>query len=901
MSTYRLEKLFTPASVAVVGASPKPGSLGGVVLQGLLKGGFKGALYAINSRHSDVFGVACFAKLDALPAAPDLIIVATPAHAVQGVIADAGQAGVQTAIILTAGLGRGPGSIGETVRLAARAVGLRIVGPNCLGVLAPGVSLNASFALRLPKAGPLALISQSGAIAAGLAEWASQRDIGFSGIVSLGDAVDVDFGDCLDHFAEDPATKAIILYVEAITDARKFMSAARKAVRVKPVIVIKAGRHAEGAQAAATHTGALAGSDAVYDAAFQRAGCLRVRDLDALFALTGALAIQPVATGDGVMILTNGGGLGVMAVDRLIDLSGTLAVLPEASRDALDKLLPATWSGSNPVDIIGDATPQRYADALGVLLDTDEADAILVMNCPTALTSASEAAEAVIKVAEDARAKGSKRTISSVWLGADTAQRAAFERVSIPSFETESAAIYAASQMIQLGRMREGLLTIAEPLAEAIVPDRDGAAGSISAALGDGRAWLNTAEVHCLLDAYGIASTPVWLATNAEQAGVAVAELLKAGGFCVVKIQSRDIVHKSDVDGVRLGLGTIDAVRTATTEILERARSLRPEARLDGVTIQPMVQRPRARELIIGVAIDPTFGPVILFGHGGTAVEVINDKALALLPLDMAQARALIAGTRVSRLLAGYRNIPPADHDAIAMMLVRVSRLIEDHPEIVGLDLNPVLAVEAGVLAIDARVQVAPVGMPDRLQASSRRFAIRPYPRQLEQVAELADGRTLHVRPIRPTDAAALTAMLKACETDDLRMRFFSAMRIVDTALIARLTQIDYAREMAFVATEPTTHDILGVVRLHGDANGATGEFAILVRSDMQGSGIGYDLMTRIIDFARAEGYREINSQVLTENSRMIEMCKDLGFQSHYGPPGDGVLLVRLLLETHDR
>jgi acetyltransferase len=897
MSTYRLDKLFAPAFIAVVGASPKPGSLGGVVLKGLQEGGFKGALHAVNPRYGEVLGIPCRATLDALPAAPDLVIVATPAHAVLQVITDAVHAGAQTAIILTAGLGRGAGSVAEQAHAIARMAGLRLVGPNCLGVLAPRIALNASFAARVPKAGPLALVSQSGAIAAGLAEWAIQRGIGFSGIVSLGDAIDVDFGDCLDYFAEDNSTTAIILYIEAITNARKFMSAARKAVRVKPVILIKAGRHVEGAKAAATHTGALAGSDAVYDAAFQRAGCLRVRGLDELFAIVGALETQPITSHDRITILTNGGGLGVLAVDRLVDLSGQLAPLPDALRSALDKLLPATWSGSNPVDIIGDSPAGRYADALNVLLKADQHDAIVVMNCPTALTSAADAADAVISaIAADARASGLNKPVFSVWLGADAEQRGAFERVGIPSFETESAAIFAASQMIRLGRMRAGLLAIPEPLPRSIAPDRQAAAAAISAALGDPRAWLDPVEVHQVLNAYGIASTPVRLAADAVHAAALAAEFLKDGGACVVKIQSRDIVHKSDVDGVRLGLGNGDAVKDAASDILARAHSLRPKARLDGVTIQPMIHKPHARELIIGVVVDPTFGPVILFGHGGTAVEVINDKALALLPLDLGQARALIADTRVSRLLAGYRNVPAANLDALAMMLVRVSRLIEDHPEITGLDLNPVLADDADVLALDARIQVAPFPENDRALASARRFAIRPYPRDLEQLADLADGRRLLVRPIRPTDAAALTAMLKACDADDLRMRFFSAMRVVDTALIARLTQIDYAREMAFVAIDPATHDILGVVRLHGDANGASGEFAILVRTDQQGAGIGHDLMTRVIAFARAEGYRSIMGQVLADNSPMLGMCKALGFQSQFGPVGDGVVIVRLAL-----
>lgn len=896
MSTYRLDRLFRPASVAVAGASPSPGALGGTVLRCLIEGGRKGVLFAVNPKHSEVMGVPCVPSIDALPAPPDLLVVATPDHAVRQTIADAARIGAQAAIILNAGLGRGPGSIAEEVRQIARASGLRLVGPNCLGVLSPFAGLNASFATRLPKPGPLALVSQSGAIAAGLAEWGIQRDIGFSGIVSLGDAIDVDFGDCLDHFAEDPSTRAILLYIEAITDARKFMSAARKAARVKPVIVMKSGRHAGAAKAAATHTGALAGSDGVYDAAFQRAGCLRVIDLDDMFATAATLALQRHYPGDRLAIVTNGGGLGVLAVDRLEDHGGRLAGLSDDTLAALDLALPQTWSRGNPVDIIGDAPPERYAAAMKAVLDDPGNDAVLVMNCPTALTSAAAAADAVVtSVRDHGAATGRSRPVFSVWLGCEAPVKRRFEAAGIASFETEGAAIRGITQLMEVRKRRDALLEAAHGNPASIIPDHARAARAVNAALDDGRAWLTPIEVSDLLEAYGIAATPVHLAADPAQAAAVAAPIIAAGSACVVKIQSRDISHKSDVDGVRLGLTSAAAAEAAAADILARARRLRPGARIEGVTIQPMIHRAHARELIIGMTVDPTFGPVVLFGHGGTAVEVIADKALALLPLDLDQARDLMAGARVSRLLAGYRNVPPADEARIADMLVRISRLVEDNPEIVGLDLNPVLADEKGALALDARVQVAPLAVADRLLASGRRFAIRPYPRHLEQMATVEHGRRLLVRPLRPTDADGLMDMLRHTTASDLRLRFLG-MRQVDEALVARLTQLDYAREMAFVALDPATREILGVVRLHGDANHDKAEYAVLVRSDQQGFGIGRDLMRRIIAFARSELFHCIVGEVMVENSRMLTMCRELGFEILPPRDGDGVAEVRLEL-----
>jgi acetyltransferase len=895
MSTYRLATLLAPSEIAVVGASERNGALGTAILASILNGGYAGAVHPVNPKHRHIRGLTCHASLQDIGSAVDLVVVAAPANAVPAIMDDAIAAQAKTMIILTAGLGHGAGSIAEIARGKARQAGLRLLGPNCLGLLAPKSRLNASFARNLPKPGPFALISQSGAVAAGLIEWAGARNIGLSGVISLGDAIDIDVADCIDHFAEDSAIRAILIYVEGLRESRKFMSAARKAARIKPVIVLKAGRHGAGAKAAATHTGALAGSDIVYEAAFRRAGCIRVRDLDELFAAAETLSAQIPVRGDRLAILTNGGGLGVLAVDRHMDFEGQLASLSAATLVALDAALPATWSRSNPVDIIGDAPSARYVAALKALLDDDGNDAILVLNCPTAMASPEETAKAVIATVRDHRKAAARpKPVFAVWLGADQAQRNLFEVARIPSFESEAEAIQGINHLMELHRLSEDLVRVTASLPEDITPDRATALRAIDACFADGRDWLDPIEVSKILTAYGVPGVPVRFARDAAEARTVAADMLGEAKALALKIQSRDIVHKSDIDGVRLGLASPDAAASATSEILERAKRLRPDARIGGVTLHPMVERPHARELFIGMTVDQTFGPVIVFGHGGTAVEIIDDKALALLPLDIAQARALIARTRVARLLKGYRNVPAVDHDLIAMLLVRISRLVEDNPEIVGIDLNPVLSDAAGAIVLDARIQVMPCpGARERI--AGQRFAIRPYPRHLEEKIALADGGQFHIRPMRPDDDAALQTMLEKCSPHDLQMRFFSTARKLDRRLLARLTQLDYGREMALIALSPDTREICAVARMHGDANHQNAEFALIVQTNLQKRGLGSCLMNRLITFGRDEGYAGIFGHVLDGNEPMLSLCARMGFGSATAN-GGGETIVRLAL-----
>jgi acetyltransferase len=895
MSTYRLDKLFSPRSVAVVGASPRDTSPGRAVLRNLRAAGFEGSVSLVNPHYGEIEGIKAVKTIQELPQAPDLLVIATPPQSVPGIVAAAGEKGAATAVIITAGLGHAEGSLADACEKAARISGLRLVGPNCLGVLSSRVKLNASFAARMPPAGELALVSQSGAITAGLIEWSAAHDIGFSAAVSLGDKVDVDFGDLLDFFALDGATRAILLYIESVNNARKFMSAARAAARIKPVVVVKSGRHAQGAKAAQTHTGALAGADAVYDAAFRRAGLLRVLDLDELFAAAETLGRVRPFPGKRLAILTNGGGVGVLAVDRLADLDGTLAALSPATMKRLDAALPPIWSRANPVDIAGDADATRYVAAFEALLEDRENDAILVMNVPTALAPADAAARSIAACAQTHRNSFIPKPVFAVWVGSSDATTPIFEAAGIPSYATESDAVRGFMHLVRYREALEALMATPPSLAQDFKPDVAAARGVVESALEHGRTWLDPIDITQLLAAYSIPIAPALLARNGEEAAAAARPFLAEGSGVVVKILSPDIVHKSEVGGVRLNLTSERAVRDAVADILARARAVKPDARITGVTIHPMVVRPKARELIAGIADDPTFGPVIVFGRGGTAVEVIGDKALALPPLDLELARELIGRTRVSRVLKAYRDVPAADVDAVELLLVKLAQLAADLPELRELDLNPVLADQNGLIAVDARIAVAPVEAARRGPPGHPRFAIRPYPKEWERHVELRDGTKILVRPVRPEDERLYPPFLAAVTPQDLRLRFFAPVKEFGHTFIARFTQIDYARAMAFIAIEESSGNMLGVVRLHADANYERGEYAVLVRSDLKGRGLGYLLMQMIIDYARAEDLKAIEGQVLRENTAMLAMCRELGFSLSPDPNDPDTCVVKLV------
>jgi acetyltransferase len=897
MSTYRLKNLLAPRSVALVGASQRQGSVGRAILNNIGKAKFAGEFGLVNLRYSEIDGVATVGGLSKLSFVPELVVLTTPAKSIAGLIDEAGRCGTAGAVIVSAGLGYGPGSLAEEAEHAAKKYGMRLIGPNCLGVMMPRANLNASFSAHMPDKGNLALISQSGAIAAGMVDWAAQRAVGFSGIVSIGDQLDVDIADLLDYFALDEKTQAILLYIEAIKDARKFMSAARAAARIKPVVVVKSGRMAQGAKAAATHTGALAGSDAVYDAAFQRAGVLRVSDLRELFDCAETLGRLKSPPGKRLAILTNGGGIGVLAIDRLVELGGIPATLTPEIRVRLDAVLPSTWSGSNPVDIIGDADPGRYAAALEVLLADPGNDAILVMNVQTAIARADDIAATVTGIVQQYRAQErmSPKPVLAAWIGADQKISDILNGAGIPNYPTEDDAVRGFMHLVRHREAVEALAQVPPAMPSAFTPNVEAARRIVADALQDGRQWLDPIEIKRLFDAYDIAMVPTYAAADVEEAVAHASAIFSQGSTVVLKIMSRDIVHKSDVGGVVLNLISAEAVRSATSDVLARAKARRPDARISGVIVQAMVLRPKARELILGLADDPTFGTVVVFGRGGTAVEIINDKALALPPLDLQLARSLIERTRVSRLLRAYRDVPAVKEDAVAMVLVKLSQMAADIPDIRGLDINPLLADQAGVLAVDARVAL---GQADRKFRGSgpTNFAVRPYPSQWQRHLEVKDGWRVFVRPIRPEDEPLIHEFLRHVTGHDLRLRFFAPMKHFSHEFIARLTQLDYARAMAFVAFDEITNDLLGVVRIHSDSIYESGEYAILLRSDLKGRGLGWALMQMIIEYAKSEGLKAISGDVLTENTVMLAMCRSLGFEVKPDPAEHDICNVRLAL-----
>ncbi len=879
MSIRHLDHLFDPASVAVIGASQRPASVGATVWRNLHGGAFTGRRYAVNPKHRSFGGLPVYPNVAALPEVPELAVICTPPAAVPGLVAELGAAGTRAAVVLTAGLDKAQR---QAMLDAARPHVLRILGPNCIGMLVPHRGLNASFAHVDALPGELAFVTQSGALMTAMLDWARTRRIGFSHLVSLGEHADVDFGDMLDYLGSDPATRAILLYIESVEAARKFMSAARAAARNKPVIVVKSGRSAQGQRAAASHTGALAGSDMVYDAAIARAGMLRVDTMQQLFLAAETLARFRANRGEKLAILTNGGGAGVMAADCAAHSGVELAELSPDTIARLDAQMPANWSRGNPVDIIGDAPAERYVQSLEAINADPEAGAVLFVHAPTAIVPSAEIARALAPLASQTPPR-----VLGCWLGGESVDEARriFREAGIAGYETPEEAVRAFAMLVTYRRNQAQLIEAAPARpADAVEPDLKTVRALVQQVLGSGRDMLDEVEAKAVLAAYGI---PVVATTRVEADVEAAAEAARAIGFPVaIKILSPDITHKSDVGGVVLGLEGEAQVRAAAADMLERVRAQRPAARIAGFTVQAMVQRHAgAQELIVGASIDRVFGPVILFGQGGTAVEVLADRAVALPPLNEPLARALVARTRVAKLLRGFRDTPPADEAAVHRVLIAISQLLADIPQIAELDINPLIVDARGAVALDARIRVS-MAAP----AGALNFAIRPYPAQLAQTMDWR-GQRLTLRPIRPEDEAQHLEFLQHLDPEDVRLRVFYSRRSIERSELARLTQIDYAREMAFVATAPDAQGIertLGVVRAIADPDNVDAEFGIIVRSELKGAGLGELLMKQMIDYLRGHGTRRLVATVLAENLRMLQLARELGFreQPHRHEPG---------------
>ena len=876
MSSHNLQYLLAPRSVAVVGASDRPGSVGATVLRNLIHGGFRGPIWPVNLKRATVAGLPAYATPAQLPAAPELAVICVPAHCIPALIADLGARGTRAAVVLSAGLqapAASGGTLGEAMLRAARATTLRILGPNCIGLLVPGIGLNASFAHLNARPGGIAFVAQSGALTTAMLDWAQGAGVGFSHCISLGNAADVDFGDLLDALGKDPATRAILLYIESVTGARKFMSAARAAARNKPVIAVKAGRSAEAARVATSHSGALAGADAVYEAALRRAGVLRVATTRQLFEAAQILAQGRPYCGPRLAILSNGGGPAVLATDALIGAGGELATLAPGTLAQLDAQLPAGWSRANPVDIIGDAPPQRYRGALDALLADPVSDAVLVIHAPTALAATTEVAAACAEPLAQA-----VRPVFACWLGAEGAAAAGGRaRRPVHGYATPEEAVDAFMHVVRYHQVQALLMEAPRSIPQSFTPDRRAARAIIDAALAEDRATLTEPQSKDLLAAYGIPVVETRIAREVS----ALAALAGTIGYPVaLKILSPDITHKSDVGGVALDIADARELERAAEAMQRRCRELRPAARIEGFTVQKMIRRGGAHELLAGIASDATFGPVILFGRGGTAVETIGDRALGLPPLNSTLARELIGRTRVSRLLAGARGLARANMEELEATLVKLAQLACDVAEVAELDINPLLVDERGCIALDARVRLAGVA-----GAAATRLAIRPYPSELEEESEFAGSRLL-LRPIRPEDMAAHRRFLARIAREDLYTRFFTGVRELPESDLAHLTQIDYDREMAFLAVAragSASEEILAVARACADPDNTNAEFAVLVRSDLKRRGLGRLLMRKLIAYCRERRTRLLWGSVMSGNVAMLRLARSLGFTVQRG------------------
>lgn len=896
MTIRNLEAALKPASVAVFGASDRPGSPGAALMRNVSAGGFDGAIWPVNPKHRSVAGHECFRSAADLPGVPDVAVIATPPASIPGLIDALGRRGGRLALVVSPGVTAGDG-LRQRMLDAARPHLLRIIGPNSAGLIAPSAKLNASLAPVGATAGNLALLSQSGAIASTMVDWAAERGVGFSHVVSLGDMADVDAGDYLDLLAGDWQTRAILLYLESVPEPRKFLSAARVAASLKPVIAVKAGRSDRAMQASATHTGMLSGADAVVDAALGRVGVLRVGGLAEMFAAAETVSrFRPLGRAR-LAIVTNSGGAGVLAVDRLLQGAGEVATLASATVLALDRQLSAEWSRSNPVDIGGDAMPAHYVAALEAVAEDAGVDAILAMHCPTWSAATSDAARAVAQRVEKGRIGG--KPVLSCWLGGQSARaaREVLRAAGVASYDNPATAAAALGHLTAWGRAQAALRRVPErEIAAALTSTPRDAVGTVCAILarvaGEGRSVLTEPEAKAVLAAYGVPVTETRVAGSAGEAGEVARDMLRNGaGRLVLKLLSRSVTHKSDVGGVALDLETPEAVAEAARAMVARVSdAVAPEA-VEGFTLQPMIRRPGAHELLAGIGLDPVFGPVVTFGAGGTAVEVIGDTAVALPPLDATLAGDLVARTRVGRLLAGYRDRPPADAAAIGSALVALSHLIEDFPCLRGVDVNPLLADAAGVVALDARMEIDPVEVgragpnPD--------MAIRPYPARWRTELALKDG-VYRLRPIRPADALLYPEFSEHLDPDDVRMRFLASLRLSEEMSV-RLTHLDYDREMAFVALTPDGA-LAGVARMSCDPDHQGAEYALMVRSDLQGRGIGGALMRQLIAYARADGVVRLEGMVLAENRGMQRLVRGLGFEVGAVPDGSGVVMSSLKL-----
>ncbi len=874
MGTKKLDKLFNPKVIAIIGATARKGTVGHSLMKNVIGSEFDGIVYPINPKRTNVLGVKAYANIHEVPDKVDLAIIATPAKTVPAIVEACGYSGVSGILLISAGfseIGKEGKMLTKQISATLRKYGMRLIGPNCLGFIKPSIHLNASFANKMALPGKIALISQSGALCTAILDWSVDQNVGFSHFVSIGSMIDVSFHDLIDYFGADPFTTSIVIYMESLTDARSFMSAARAFARNKPIIVLKAGKSSEGAQAAMSHTGSLAGNDFVFDAAFKRAGIIRVNTIDELFHIALSLSMQEKPAGNKLAIITNAGGPGVIATDTLIAKGGKIAKLSDETIDGLNKHLSPNWSKSNPVDILGDAGPEQYEKAVELCAKDKNVDAILVILTPQSMTDPTRVAEKVASVAKKYR-----KTLLASWMGAEDIEsgQEILERNKIPVYQIPEDAVKCFMYMYDYSRNLEILHETPSQIPHEFKPKKAKSKKLIDEVLADNRTVMTEFEAKQLMKYYDIPVIKNGLAKTEEEA-LTLAN--KIGYPLVMKIASPDILHKTDVGGVILNILNIEEARKAYTKIMKSSIAKVPDADISGVFVEQMLKR--KYELIIGCKKDPIFGPTIVFGMGGVAVEVFKDTTVGLPPLNMALALRIIEDTKIYKLIKGYRGMPGADITSIQFLLYKFAYLIMDFPQIAEIDINPFGVDERGGVVLDAKVI-----LDDSIQFTekypNKHLVISPYPSEYITEFTMKNGEKAILRPIKPEDELMEKEMFSNFSERTQRYRFFQLIKDISHEQLIRYTQIDYDREIAIIAevTENGKQMMAGVVRLIADQYNETAEFAIVIADPWQNQGLGNKFTDYICKIAKARGIQKIYANILANNHIMLHMFRERGF-----------------------
>jgi acetyltransferase len=880
MGIRKLNSIFRPKRIALIGVPANPDSVGGLTLRNLVGGGFRGVVYPVNPKYEAVLGIPCFPDVKSLPKVPDLAVITTPARIVPQIVEECGEAGITGVIIMSAGFketGDEGKKLEEQVKDIAGKYGIRIIGPNCLGVIVPHQKMNISFASGMPKKGHVAFISQSGALCTSVLDWAVSENIGFSYFVSIGNTMDVGFGDLIDFFGQDPNTKSIVLYVESITFAQQFMTAARAFARKKPIIVYKAGRFPESAKAATSHTGALASEDAIYDALFRRAGVARVYNIGNIFDFTDLIGRRHIPKGPNLAIVTNAGGPGVMATDSLIEKNGKLCKLSPKTIEKLNELLPPYWSGNNPVDVLGDATPQRFAAATEIVIGDPGVDAVMVILTPQAMTKPTETAKAIIEIAE-----GSTKPIMATWLGGHSMAegRALFNKSGIAAYETPEQAVRAFMTLVNYARNLDALFETPREIPVSFKYNRKELREKFVKEVFPKRKILSVHDAKDLLNAYGIASTKPQLAAD-EQEAVKLAN--EIGYPVVLKIQSPDIAHKTEAGGIALDVRNDEILIASYHGIMERVSNLAPGARIEGITVQKMIDTSDSVEMILGIKKDAVFGTVMLVGMGGTEAELFMDRRLEFPPINERLANQMIESLKIYPLLKGYRGRTPKNTRKLIEVMIRLSYLAADYPEIEELEVNPIIVTSKDVTALDAHVVIDEYSLKNPIPSYSH-LLLRPYPERLMKKVTLGDGTEALLRPIKPEDEPLWLEMLGSCSKESIYSRFRYNFHFDSHEVATQFCYIDYARELAIVAEieENGRKRLIGVGRLIADPDLETVEYAVLITDAWQGKDLGKILTQYCLQIAKDNKLKKIYAETTKDNKPMISVFKKLGFKVHF-------------------